>query len=162
MTRNGIVKQKRAHYFNRGTLSDSVLFFAFSLIAFGIKEKERTLILFSYEIYTAPYWGYIFYGTLTLLLSIVLFIAAFNERLAGKIDKLIKGPSGVIYWTYFWLVYTLTWLKGLALVPQDKFIFHLVAYMGAVLLVFLTIIWFRGVYKSIRWLREFHFKGSVK
>ncbi len=160
MTRNGIVKKKRTYYFNRGILSDAVLFFTFSLIAFGI--EERTLILYNHEIYIVPYWVSIFYGTFTLSLSILLFLAAFNERLASKIDKLIEGPSSFIYWTFFWCVYTLTWAKGLALVPQDKFTFYLVAYVGAVWFAILTIIWLKSSYKFIRWLREFHYEGGVK
>jgi len=141
-------------------LSDAILFFTFGLIAFGI--EERTLVLFSHEIYTIPDWVYTFYGTLTVLLSIILFLATFNKRLADIMNNLIEGPSGFIYWTYFLCVYVLTWAKGLTLVPQDEFTFYLIVYLGIVWFVIITIIWLKSINKFIRWLREFHYKGVVK
>ena len=141
-------------------LSGAVLFFTFSLIALGI--EERTVVLFNHELFTVPDWLYTFYGTLTGLLSIILLLAAFNNRLAGIISKLIEGPSSFIYWTYFFCVYVLTWTKGLTLVHQEKLTFYLVVYLGIVLFVIITVIWLSRIYKFIRWLREFRYEGVVK
>lgn len=160
MIRNRLIEPKRTNYFNRGMLSDAVLFFTFSLMAFGLEDK--TIVLSSRELFTIPDWVYTFYGTLAALLSAILLIAAFSKRLADITSKLIDGPSGFVYWTYFFCVYVLTWIKGLTLTHQDKFTFYLVAYLGIVWFIIIAVIWLSRIYKFIRWLREFPHVEVVK
>ena len=160
MTTNRVSRQKRAKYFNRSMLSDGILLFCLSLIALGV--EERTLVLFGHDIYTVPSWSYTVLGTIAATLSILFMVATFNKWLADKIDHIIEGPFGHSYWTIFWLVYTTGWLKGLSSIPAEGCAFQIAFWVGFVWFVIITIIWLKSIYKVTRWLREFHYKGTVK
>ena len=158
MAINRVSGQKRAISFDRSMLSDGILLFALSLIVWGIKEK--TLVLFNHEIYTVPDWSYSIFGTFAVILSILLLIAVFIKPLSTIMDNVIKGPFGIIYWTYFWLVYTFSWIKSLAIIPQETFAYYLLASMGIVWFVIIIVVCIKAYIKFVNWLRTFHY-GSV-
>jgi len=89
-------------------------------------------------------------------------VATFNKWLADKIDHIIEGPFGNSYWTIFWLVYTTGWLKGLSSIPAEGFTFQIAFLVGFVCFVIITVIWLKSIFKFIRWLREFSYRGGAK
>ena len=158
MTR--MVKQKKIKYFNRSMLSDGILLFSLSFISLGI--EERTLILFGHEIYSIPDWPYMVVGIVSAMVSILFLIATFNEHLAHGINNVIAGSFSNYYWSVFWFAYTASWLKGIAIVPQGKLIFYLVAYLGTIWFVIITVIWVKSIIKNALWLKEYSLKIGKK
>ena len=102
MVKDRGIAQKRKRYFDRGMLSDAIVFFAFTLFAYScIYSIAKRTVVFSDKEFTIPQWIYLSYGTFTLIVAIVFLIAVFNNRLADAMKGFIEKPSGFIYWTYF-------------------------------------------------------------
>ncbi len=122
MVKNRSITQKRKRYFDRGMLSDAIVFFAFTLFAYScIYSIAKRTVVFSDKEFIIPQWIYLLYGTLTLIVAIVFLIAVFNNRLADVMKGFIEKPSGFIYWTYFLCVYTAAWFEAVLVIDYTPF-----------------------------------------
>ena len=152
----GIV-QKRKSYFDRGMLSDTIVFFAFTLFAYSrlYSVAKRTVVFFDKELFIIPQWSYLLYGTFTLIIAIVFLIAVFNNRLADMIKGFIEKPCGFIYWTYFLSVYTIAWFEAILLIDPTECTFHLIVYIGMVIFIIIFVMFVKSIVRFIKWLIKF-------
>ena len=151
------IARKRRRYFDRGMLSDAIVFFVFTLFAYSriYNVAKRTVVIFDQELFILPQWGYLLYGTFTLILTIVFLIAVFNNRLADVMKGFIEKPSGFIYWAYFLGVYTVTWLDSVELINPNEFTFYLVVYIGVIFFIIIFVMFIKSIVRFIRWLIQF-------
>ena len=157
MVKDRVVAPKRKRYFDRGMLSDAIVFFAFTLFAYSriYSITQRTVVFSDQELFILPQWSYLLYGTFTLILAIVFLIAVFNNRLADMMKGFIERPSGFIYWMYFLSVYTIAWLEAVKLIDPNEFTFYLVVYIGVIFFIIIFVMFIKSSARFVKWLIEF-------
>jgi len=156
MVKDRGIAQKRKRCFDRGMLSDAIVFFAFTLFAYSrIYSVAKRTVFFDKELFIIPQWSYLLYGTLTLIMAIVFLIAVFNNRLADMMKSFIEKPCGFIYWTYFLGVYTIAWLEAVLLIDPNECTFHLVVYIGVVIFIIIFVMFVKSIVRFIKWLIKF-------
>lgn len=134
----GSEKQKQGRHINRNALlANGVLLFLFGLILLAVKQQS-TPTIFGFEVLTPPLWLYTALGIIALVMSLLFMIAIFWRQMAGGLENLLKERRWgrwqdiiqYLYFTVFWLVYTVSWLKGLSAISADGFIFGVVFCFG--------------------------------
>jgi hypothetical protein len=96
-----------------------------------------TLVLLLFILWLIPpiptmhVWVFKGLGIVTFLASLVFMVAIFYQRWADKLHNYLKDQQ-YTYWVIFWVVYTVSWLKGLISIPPETFIFKMVFYVGFV------------------------------
>jgi hypothetical protein len=156
MEKDNIIEREKG-YFDRGMLSDAIVFFTFTLFAYSAfnNEIQRTVAFSSQELFVIPKWSYMLYGTFTLILAIVFLISTFNKKLANAMKGFIEKPAGFIYWAYFLSVYVVTWVNALELINHDEFVFYLVVYIGFIIFIIIFIMFIKAFIRFVRWLVHF-------
>jgi len=146
-------KQKSSQPINRHILSDGILLFLFSLILFGVKPS--TLVIFGFEIFAFPIWSYMALGIIALALSISFMVAIFWKQLAARMESVLEERSRshwqafiqYLYFVVFWLVYIVSWLKGLSAIPAEQFIFSVAFGIGFIWFFVIPITWFKVIFQ---------------
>jgi hypothetical protein len=155
-------KQRIIKYFDRGMLSDAIVFFTFTLFAYSriYNINGRTVTFSGRELLIIPEWVYTLYGTLTLILALIFSVAIFNCRLANWLRDCIDKPIGFIYWVYFLAVYTFTWYESIILIDPNDFLFYIVVYIGLVFFIVIFIKSAKSIVSFIRYLIQFRIVSS--
>jgi hypothetical protein len=119
-----------------------------SKVAFGV----IIFLLLLFVLWLIPsipvWWFFTALGIIGLLTSVAFMVAVFWEGLAKKLKDFFKGQP-LAYWVIFWLVYIFGWLKGLSIIPTDRFAFPIVFWIGvawffAIMIAMLKDIWQTG------------------
>ena len=156
MVKDGSITQKRKRYFNRGMLSDAIVFFSFTLFAYScIYSIAKRTAVFSDEEFIIPQWIYLLYGTFTLIVAIVFLIAVFNNRLADVMNGFIEKPSGFIYWAIFLGVYTAAWFEAVLVIDPNEFTFYLVLCIGVIFFIIIFVMFIKSIVRYVKWLIQF-------
>ena len=133
----GSTEQKESQPINSRMLSHGVLLFFFSLVLLAVKQPS-TPVIFGFELFTFPIWSYTALGIIAVVISLLFMIAVFWNWLRDRLENFLKERQGsrwgaiieYLYFVVFWLVYTVSWLKGLSFIPTDEFIFDVVFCFG--------------------------------
>jgi hypothetical protein len=149
--------QKREKYFDRGMLSDGIIFFTFTLFGYSnaYHEELRTVVFSGQELFVIPGWLYFFYGTLTLILSIIFIIGTYNIKLSNLMKSLVDKPIGYIYWMYFLAVYIVTWYGSIQLVDYNESPFYLLVFVGTIFFMIIFVSFIKSVIKVVKWFKHF-------
>jgi hypothetical protein len=73
-------------------------------------------------------------GILSCIFSGLFVLAVFCKWLNEKLTQIIEGSLRSPYWMLYWFVFTIGWIKGMALIPPDS--------IGQVIGGYLGFIWF--------------------
>jgi hypothetical protein len=92
-------------------------------------------------------------GIIAILISLPFMVAVFWKRWAGKVKNFLEGQFQYPYWLIFWVVYMVTWGKGLLSTPQGL-AFKLAFWVGVVWFCVITIIMFRSTQQPSRGFRK--------
>jgi len=96
----------------------------------------------------APVCFFTTIGIIALLTSLAFMVAVFCKWLSGKLENLLEGQFQYTYWTIFWLVYVLGWLKGLSSIPTEGFAFRIVYWIGFAWFFVIPIIMLRATWQA--------------
>jgi O-antigen/teichoic acid export membrane protein len=77
-----------------------------------------------------PVWFFTALGIIGLLTSLAFMIAVFLKRLARKLEDFLEGPFQFAYWVIFWLVYIISWVKGMLSIPTDGLALPIAFWVG--------------------------------
>lgn len=118
--------------FSKGRLKAFAYFIIFYILVL-------LLTYFILWIPTIPVSLFIILGIIAILTSLIFMVAVFCKRIACKLKSFLIGQARLIYWTVFWGVYTIGWLKGMSTIPADTNILLKLVFLLA---FFIGLLWF--------------------
>lgn len=123
--------------------SFAVLLFSFAVVLFSFKPPEGTPIAsfnreFDVFVVTLPAIYYYIFAAIAIVTSLSLMLGSFWQRKSRRVEEIVTQRWYSYYpgFVFFWFVYFITWLKGVASIlsiSPAAWIVYLVFYSGFVL-----------------------------
>ncbi len=135
-----------------------VLLFSFALALFGFQQKTDAPTLsydrdFHVPVMTFPVQTYWVIGAIAIAGSLFFMVLAFRKDWSEPVQNFMTRYIYLPVSLLLWLLYTLTFLKGLAVIlsiSPPAWIVYLVFYSGFVLFLVIPVLFFKEWFKSMK------------
>jgi len=138
----------------------AVLLFSFAVILFSFKPPEGTPIAsingeFQVPVVTLTVGYYHVLGAIAIVASFFLILVSFWRERSRQVEEFVTQRWYSYYpgFVFFWFVYIITWLKGVAAIlsiSPPHWVVYLVFYFGLIVFLLIPVHFFKAWLETIR------------